>query len=170
MVPGKTSRKHFLTWQRRLGGLLLLPEAFDCGNIGDVWTEESHGGGDGSDEHGEERVVEGVGHQGLQLGGGGAGLLLPHPGQDERIVGPNPEGDDHCQDVHEGEEWESEDEGVGEVCEAKRERNGSDGGDGDGEAGGEAPDREEDQEQSKEEVRGVLYQVSVEQSVLQSCE
>ena len=50
-------------------------------------------------------MVEGVGHEGLQLGGGdGAGLLLPHPGQDEGVVSTDTKGNDHCQDVHEGEE------------------------------------------------------------------
>ena len=152
------------------------PEALDGSDVGYSRAEEGRGGGETGDQHAEDGVLQRAAHQALQLALPGRLLQLlslllgPHPGQDERIIGPNPEGDDHCQDVHEGEEWESEDEGVGEVCEAKRERNGSDGGDGDGEAGGEAPDREEDQEQSKEEVRGVLYQVSVEQSVLQSCE
>ena len=108
-------------------------------------------------------MVEGVGHEGLQLGGGdGAGLLLPHPGQDEGVVSTDTKGNDHCQDVHEGEEWESEDEGVGEVGEAKGEPDGGDGSDGDSETGGEAPDGEEDQEESEEQVGSVLHQVSVE--------
>ena len=49
--------------------------------------------------------MEGVGHQGLQLGGAdGVGLLLPHSGEDEGVVSTDTEGNDHCQDVHEGEE------------------------------------------------------------------
>ena len=108
-------------------------------------------------------MVEGVGHQALQLGGAdGAALVLPHSGEDEGVVSTHTEGNDHCQDVHEGEEWESEDEGVGEVGESKREPDRGDGSDGDSETSGEAPDGEEDQEESEEEVGGVLKQVSVE--------
>ena len=116
-------------------------------------------------------MLEGVGHQSLELGAGfGGRLLLPNPGQDEGVVRPDPQGDDDCQDVHEGEEWKSEDEGVGEVGQAEREANGGDGGDGDGQTGGEAPDWEENKKDSIEQVGGVLHQVGVEQSVLQSWE
>ena len=115
-------------------------------------------------------MLEGVGHQALHLAARVAGsLLLPNPGQDEGVVRPDPQGDDDCQDVHEGEEWKSEDESVGEVGQAEGEADGGDGGDGDRQAGGEAPDWQEDKKDSKEQVRGVLHQVGVEQGVLQTC-
>ena len=56
-------------------------------------------------------MAEGVGHQALQPlqplqlpAGLPALLLLPNPGEDEGVVRPDPQGDDDCQDVHEGEE------------------------------------------------------------------
>ena len=138
-----------------------VPEAFYCGNVGDVGAEESHGGRHGGDEHGEDGVLEGVGHQALQTLQLPAGLLalllLPNPGQDEGVISPNSQGNDDCEDVHEGEEWKSEDKGIGEVGQAEGETNGGDGGDGDCQAGGEAPDWQEDKKDSKEQVRGVLH-------------
>ena len=50
-------------------------------------------------------MLKSVGHQGLELHAGGVGgVLLPHPGQDEGVVRPYTQGDDHGQDVHKGEE------------------------------------------------------------------
>ena len=85
--------------------MFVVPEAFYCGNIGDVGAEESHGGRHRRDKHGEKCVLEGVGHQSLQLGAGvGGRLLLPNPGEDEGVIRPDPQGNDDCKDVHEGEE------------------------------------------------------------------
>ena len=45
---------------------------------------------------------------------------------------------------------------------------GAEAGEGEGEAGGEAPHAEEDDQQRHQQVRGVLQQVRVEQSILQT--
>ena len=99
-----------------------VPEAFYCSDVGDVGAEESHGGRHRGDEHGKDGVLEGVGHQALQALQLAAGLLalllLPNPGEDEGVIRPHSQGNDDCEDVHEGEEGEAEYEGVGEVSQA----------------------------------------------------
>ena len=113
--------------------------------------------------------MEGVGHQALQLGGAhGAALLLPHSGEDEGVVSTHTEGNDHCQDVHEGEEGESEDDGVSEIRQTQGVRYGSETRNSDGEAGCEAPDGEEDDHESKQEVTCIFNQIGIEQSIFQT--
>ena len=90
------------------------------------------------------------------------------PAEYEGIVCPDPKGDHHGEDVHEGEEGEAEDEGVGEEGQAQGGGDGWERGQGDGEGGGVGPDKQRDQHQREQEVRGVLQQVRVKQSILQT--
>ena len=73
-----------------------LPEAFDGSDVGYVGAEEGSGGGEGGDQHGDEGVLQGGGHQELQLGGRGtvtggseqviSPFLVPNPRQYEGII------------------------------------------------------------------------------------
>ena len=93
---------------------------------------------------------------------------LNKPAENESIISTNSQSNDNCKDVHEGEEGESEDNGVGEVGEAQGVRDGSETCDCDGEAGCEAPHREEDDQESKQEITCILYQIRVEQGIFQT--
>ena len=58
----------------------------------------------------------------------------PRLDEDERVVRPDPDGDDGGEDVHEGEELDAEDEGVDGVGQTKREHDAGRGGGGQEEA------------------------------------
>ena len=99
-------------------------------------------------------------------------LLIPSywlsPAEYEGVIRAHPQGDHHGQDVHEGEESEAEYEGVGEVSQAQGGRYGGERGQGDGERGRVGPHQQRDQHQREEQVGGVLQQVRVKQSILQT--
>ena len=96
----------------------------------------------------------------------GGGFYIP--AEYECVIRAHPESNDHGEDVHEGEEGEAEDEGVGEVSKAQGGRYGGERGQGDGEGGGVGPYQQHDQHQGEEQVGGVLQQIGIEQSILQT--
>ena len=95
-------------------------------------------------------------------------ILCYRPAQNESIISTNTKSYHYCQDVHEREEGESEDDGVGEVGEAQGVGDGSETGDGDCETSSEAPDGEEDDNESKQEITSILYQVGIKQGIFQT--
>ena len=92
------------------------------------------------------------------------------PAEYKCVIRADPESDHRGQDVHEGEEGEAEDEGVGEEGQAQRGRDGWERGYCDGQGGRVGPHEQRDQHQREQQVRGVLQEVGVEQGILQTWE
>ena len=158
--------------------LYTLPETFNGSNVWCKAAEKCSYCSNRCDQHWEKSMMKCSGHQRLQLVTGSTVhwwleqelwlSLWPHSWQYKCVISTNTHRYHQSQDVHEGEEVEPEDEGVGEVGQCHGVPNGGDGGNGDGETGGEAPHTEEDHQKTNQEIHCIFYQIGIEQSILQT--